>query len=91
MNQDDEQKQSNDEKKRQDTEVHRHHCEVLSVVRMYNENDAGHVSKFLLQVEKHRGTDAANRLRTEAWEKIKHDKQSKTIQAGSRRGKTKSR
>jgi len=79
----------NDKKKKQDTEIHRHNCEVDSVVRMYNEGGADAVSKFLFLVEKERGSDAAERLRHETWEKIKHERNQKTIQAGSRRSQTK--
>lgn len=37
--------------------------EVLSVVRMYREKGGKAVRSFLLQVEKHRGSQAAERLR----------------------------
>lgn len=40
--------------------------EVLSVVRMYREKGGKAVKSFLLQVEKHRGSDAAERLRRAA-------------------------
>ena len=72
---------------RENLEAARHRCEVDSIVRMYNEGGAGRVAKFLLAVEKHRGTAAAERLRHEAWEKIKHDKT--TIQTRSHRSPTK--
>lgn len=48
-----------------------HQCEVASVVRMYREKGGDHVKKFLLLVEKHRGSEAAARLRNEALRKIK--------------------
>lgn len=37
--------------------------EVLSVVRMYRTKGRAAVKSFLLQVEKHRGSEAAERLR----------------------------
>lgn len=48
------------------SEAYRHHCEVLSLVRMYREHGAEKVKSFLLQVEKNRESDAAERLRLEA-------------------------
>lgn len=48
------------------SETHRHECEILSMVRMYQNNGAGKVASFLLQVEKYRGTETAERLRHEA-------------------------
>lgn len=74
---------------RENLEAARHRCEVDSIVRMYNEGGAGRVAKFLLAVEKHRGTAAAERLRHEAWEKIKHDRNKTTIQTRPRRSQTK--
>ena len=53
------------------SEAHRHKCEVASVVRMYREKGGDAVKSFLLQVEKHRGSEAAARLREEALRKIK--------------------
>ena len=53
------------------TESHRHKCEVESVVRMYRTKGGEAVKKFLLLVEKHRGSETAARLRHEALEKIK--------------------
>lgn len=47
------------------SEAHRHECEILSMVRMYQDNGAAKVASFLLQVEKYRGTKAAERLRYE--------------------------
>ena len=41
-------------------------AEVSSVVRMYRTKGGGAVKSFLLQVEKHRGSEAAERLRGEA-------------------------
>lgn len=48
------------------SEAYRHKCEVASVVRMYHKNGGEHVKKFILQVEKHRGSEAAARLREKA-------------------------
>lgn len=48
------------------SEPYKHHCEILSVARMYREHGAEKVKSFLLQVEKNRGNDAAERLRLEA-------------------------
>ena len=45
------------------SESHRHECEILSVVRMYREYGAEKVKSFLLQVERNRGSEAAERLR----------------------------
>ena len=55
----------------EDVEAYRHQCEVASVVRMYREKGGDAVKSFLLQVEKHRGSEAAARLREEALRKIK--------------------
>ena len=41
-------------------------AEVSSVVRMYRTKGGSAVKSFLLQVEKHRGSEAAERLRGEA-------------------------
>jgi len=62
---------SNDKLADTNSEAFRFHCEVLSVVRMYRQGGADKVKSFLLQVEKHRGTDSANRLREAAWQEIK--------------------
>ena len=54
----------------EDVEAQLHQCEVASVVRMYREKGGDHVKKFLLLVEKHRGSEAATRLRSAALEKL---------------------
>ena len=54
-----------------DTEAYRHSCEIDSIVRMYREFGADRVKSFLLQVEKHRGSQAAERLRGEALERLR--------------------
>ena len=56
---------------REDTEKHRHDCEITSIVRMYREFGSDRVKSFLLQVEKHRGSQAAERLRGEALERLR--------------------
>ena len=56
---------------REDVEVYRHHCECLSVVRMYREKGSDAVKSYLLQVEKHRGSQPAQRLRNDALEMLK--------------------
>lgn len=48
------------------TEAHRHACEVRSVVAMYHAKGGAAVKSFLLQVEKHRGSESAARLRQDA-------------------------
>ena len=53
------------------SEAYRHTCEVASVVRMYREKGGDFVKKFLLQVEKHRGSEAAARLREEALAQVR--------------------
>lgn len=53
------------------SEKYRHLCEVESIVRMYRTHGGDKVKSYLLQVEKHRGSEAASRLRIEALEKIK--------------------
>lgn len=53
------------------SEAYRHTCEVASVVRMYREKGGDFVKKFLLQVEKHRGSEAATRLREEALAQVR--------------------
>lgn len=64
-----------------------HECEVLSVVRMYREGGADRVASFINKVREQRGDAAADRLRLDAWEKIKNDKTDKAIQNTTRRGK----
>ena len=54
----------------EDVEAYRHRCEVASVVRMYQTKGAEAVKSFLLQVEKHRGSEAAERLRGDALDKL---------------------
>ena len=56
---------------REDVEAYRHRCECLSVVRMYREKGSEAVKSYLLQVEKHRGSDSAQRLRNDALEMLK--------------------
>ena len=51
-----------------------HQCEVASVVRMYHEKGGDFVKSFLLKVEKHRGTNAATRLREEALQQVQMGK-----------------
>lgn len=55
----------------EDVGAHRHYCEVLSVVRMYREKGSEAVKSYLLQVEKHRGSQPAQRLRNDALEMLK--------------------
>ena len=54
-----------------DSEAHRHYCECLSVVRMYRTKGSDAVKSYLLQVEKHRGGQSAQRLRNDALEMLK--------------------
>jgi hypothetical protein len=58
----------------EDVEAYRHRCEVASVVRMYKTKGAEAVKKFLLLVEKERGSTAAQRLRNDALKAIKDRK-----------------
>jgi hypothetical protein len=53
------------------SDAYRFKCEVDSVVRMYKEKGGDHVKKFLLQVEKHRGSEAATRLRETALAQVR--------------------
>lgn len=53
------------------SEAHRHYCEVLSVVRMYRQKGSEAVKSYLLQVEKHRGSQPAQRLRNDALKMLK--------------------
>lgn len=46
-------------------------CEVLSVVRMFREKGGEAVKAFLMQVEKHRGSEAAARLRKSALAQVR--------------------
>ena len=59
------------------SEAYRHQCEVASVVRMYREKGGDHVKKFLLLVEKHRGSEAATRLREAALAQVRLGKMGK--------------
>jgi len=45
------------------SEEYRFLCEIASVVRMYRERGGNAVKSYLLQVEKHRGSQSAERLR----------------------------
>lgn len=56
------------------SETHRHDCEVRDVVRKYRSQGADSVKKYLLLVEKARGSDSANRLRKDALELINRRK-----------------
>lgn len=55
----------------EDVESQLHQCEIASVVRMYREKGGDHVKKFLLLVEKARGSAAAQRLRCEALAQVR--------------------
>ena len=55
----------------EDVEAQLHQCEVTSVVRMYREKGGDHVKKFLLLVEKYRGSEAASRLREKALAQVR--------------------
>jgi len=71
---------THDEKKRAengDLESYRHLCEVRDIARRYFEKGSDAIKSYLLGVEKHRGADAAQRLRAEAWEIIKDQKKVK--------------
>lgn len=54
-----------------------HTCEIQSVLRMYREKGSKHVKKFLLDVEKHRGSEAAQRLRNDALKALELEKRGK--------------
>ena len=54
-----------------DTEAFRFSCEIDSIVRIYREHGGDRVKSYLLQVEKHRGSQAAERLRGEALERLR--------------------
>lgn len=56
---------------KEDVEAYRHHCECISVVRMYRQKGSEAVKSYLLQVEKHRGSQPAQRLRNDALEMLK--------------------
>ena len=53
------------------SEAYRHKCEIDSIVRMYKTKGGDAVKSFLLQVEKHRGSETANRLREKALAQIR--------------------
>mgnify|MGYP003349995794 CR=1 FL=1 len=53
------------------SEAYRHECEIASVVRMYRERGGDAVKSYILQVEKHRGSNAAARLREEALAQVR--------------------
>ena len=53
------------------SEAYGHSCEIDSIVRMYREHGGDRVKSYLLQVEKHRGSQAAERLRGEALERLR--------------------
>ena len=55
----------------EDVEAYRHKCEVDSIVRMYKTKGGDAVKSFLLQVEKHRGSETSFRLREEALAQIR--------------------
>jgi hypothetical protein len=76
---------SNDNMGEMYSEAYRHTCEVTSVVRMYRETlqklgaekAKQRIQSFLLQVEKHRGSEAATRLREEALARLRLAKMDK--------------
>lgn len=53
------------------SEAYRHQCEIDSIVRMYRTHGGDKVKSYLLQVEKHRGSEAAGRLREEALAQVR--------------------
>lgn len=55
----------------EDVEAHRHQCEVRDVVAKYRSKGADSVKKYLLLVEKARGSQSAQRLRNDALEMLK--------------------
>lgn len=55
----------------QDVEAYKYKCEIDSIVRMYKTKGGDAVKSFLLQVEKHRGSETAARLREEALAQIR--------------------
>ena len=58
----------------EDVEAHRHNCEVRDIVAKYRTQGADCVKRYLLLVEKARGSNAAQRLRCEALEQIRLEK-----------------
>ena len=58
----------------EDVEAHRHDCEVRDIVAKYRTQGADCVKKYLLLVEKARGSNAAQRLRSDALEIINRRK-----------------
>ena len=53
------------------SDAYKQQCEVESVVRMYRTKGGDAVKKFLLLVEKHRGSEAAERLRNAALAQVR--------------------
>ena len=58
----------------EDVEAHRHNCEVRDIVAKYSTQGADCVKRYLLLVEKARGSNAAQRLRSDALEIINRRK-----------------
>lgn len=58
---------------REATEKALFNSEVLSIVRMYHEKGGTFVKGFLLKVEKHRGSEAAQRLRSGALQRLQDE------------------
>lgn len=58
----------------EDVEAHRHDCEVRDIVAKYRAQGADCVKRYLLLVEKARGSNAAQRLRNDALEIINRRK-----------------
>lgn len=56
---------------REDVETYRHECEVRDVVQKYRKHGGEFVRKYLLLVEKARGSDAAGRLREAALSRLR--------------------
>ena len=52
------------------SEAYRHLCEIDSIVRMYREHGGDRVKSYLLKVEKHRGSQSAERLRGAALDRL---------------------
>ena len=57
----------------EDVEAHRHNCEVRYVVAKYRSQGSDSVKRYLLLVEKARGSDSAQRLRNDALNLLKGD------------------
>lgn len=56
---------------REDVETHRFQCEVRDVVQKYRKHGGEFVRKYLLLVEKARGSGAAGRLREAALSRLR--------------------